>query len=409
MKKQVKAIKIFYCYGVKDDAFLITLEKHLKPLKSPLQIITWWEGKIPGGADRQQEIDKQLRESDIILLLVSPDFLASDHCVMIRQQVLERRKTDKGFSVVPVILRPVGLDDNGAFDGLQQLPKNKLPVSKWRDKDEAWSEVRRGIVEVVEELRSQPQQLSDVRDGFMFTGFYPADGYRWDHDLRPAPGLVKPGSIPDAPWLVSAAVGIPELSQRYSVFRDKMVLRDFARLSPTAEAIQQFANHHGHLGDLMPIYYPDKAGQPDGILWAGESLQFWLGEIEEMSILVTLWEMVQDRQIEALKEHIIWKLDPPGVLFVRESRGGWGGAVIASDKILPGLFYQWNWGEVIRPALSYLCTQINKRLEGHVNPTLFPSQKVGQKAEMYMVPDSLRAALYLLLLMEVKEYSVEPE
>jgi TIR domain len=409
MEKQVKTIKIFYCYDVEDEAFLTTLEKHLKRLKNPLQIITWWEGRIPGGAHRQREIDKQLRESDVVLLLVSPDFLASDHCVMIQQQVLERRKTDKSFSVVPIILRPVELDDNGTFDGLQQLPKNKLPISRWEDEDEAWLGVQRGVVEVVDELRSQPQQPSDVRDGFLFIGFYPADGYRWDYDLRPAPGLVELGNMPDAPWLVSEAVGTRELSQRYSIFKDKTVLRDFATLSPTAKAIQQFANYHGHLGDLTPIYYPNKVGQPDSILWAGESLQFWFDEIEEMNILVTLWQMIQDKQIEVLKEHIIWKLDPLGVLFIWESRGRARGAVIASDKMSPELFYQWSWEEVVRPALSYLCIQINKRLKGHVNPTLFPSQKVGQKAEMYMIPDSLLSALYLLLLMEVREHSIEPE
>src|SRR5258708_4041963 len=158
MDKQVRTIKIFYCYDSEDETFLTALEKHLKPLKNPLQIITWWEGKIPGGADWQQEIDKQLGESDIVLLLMSPDFLASDHCAMIRRQVLERRKTDKGFSVVPVILRPVGLDGNGTFDGLQQLPRNGLPISRWEDEDEAWLEVRKGIVEVVDELRFQPQQ-----------------------------------------------------------------------------------------------------------------------------------------------------------------------------------------------------------------------------------------------------------
>ena len=239
----------------------------------------------------------------------------------------------------------------------------------------------------------------------MFIGLYSTNGYRWDHDLRPAPGLVKQENIPDAPWLVSQAIGILELSQRYSIFEEKNVLRDFAKLSPTAEAIKQFADSHGHLAgaDLIPLYYPHKVGQPDSILWAGESLQFWLEEIEEMSILVTLWEMIQNRQIEALKEHIIWKLDPVGVLFVWKSHSRKKGTVITSKQISPELFNQWKWGEVIRPALHYLCTQINARLKGHINPTLFLSPKM----EMYLAPDSLRSALYILLSMEVREHPIE--
>ena len=257
-------------------------------------------------------------------------------------------------------------------------------------------------------LLTEPQQQSDVREGFMFIGQYPTTGFRWDNDLRPAPSLVKQENIPDAPWLVSQAVGIFELGQRYSIFDEKNVLRDFAKLSPTAEAIQQFANRHGYLADeddLVPLYYPD--GKPDHNLWVGESLQFWTKEIREMNMLVTLWEMIKDKQIEALREHIIWKLDSMGVFFIWQYPGISLSkmAVIASEKIAPELFYQWKWGEVIRPALHYLCAEINAQTRGHINPTLFPPRMM----EMYMVPDSFRSALYVLISMEVREHSVEAE
>ena len=408
MEKQVEVVNLFYCYdrvNRKDKAFLADLEKHLIPLKGPLKITTWWEDMILGGADWKHEINKQLEESNIILLLVSPDFLASSHCRMIQQQAMELRKANKIFDVIPLLIRPVDLEHETIRE-LQSLPKNGLSISECKDKDKAWLEVRREIVEVVDKFRSQPQQLSDVREGFMFIGLYPINGYRWDTDLRPAPGLVKKENMPDAPWLVSEAVGRPEISQRYSIFREKKVLRDFAKLFPTLEAIKQFADSYGHLGNLVPLYYPDKVGQPDSILWSGEALQFWLNEIGEMNILVTLWEMIQNRQIEALREHIIWKLDPTSVLFVWRSSSGTirRGTVIASEKISPALFYQLERGEVIKPALYFLCNEIHKRLEGHVNPTFFLAQQ-----KTYMIPDSLLSALYILLLMEVQEHSVEPE
>ena len=127
-------------------------------------------------------------------------------------------------------------------------------------------EIKKGIVEVVEEFRTQPQQPSDVKDGFMFIGLYPTYGFHWDTYLRPAPGLVKQKNIPDEPWLVSEAVGKPELSRRYTIFREKTVLHDFAKLPPTTDAIKQFADSHGHLGELVPLIYPDKVGQPESIL-----------------------------------------------------------------------------------------------------------------------------------------------
>ncbi len=399
-----KRAKIFYCYEPKDEAFLVDLETRLKPLERSGQIDTWGEHNTRAGANREHEIEKHLRESDIVLLLVSPDFLASDHCQMIQQQAIELHEAKKNYSVIPIILRPVEWKHD-PISKLKSLPQNEVPISRWKNKDEALLDVGVGIKEVVDTLLSEPQKQFGMRKGFMFIGHYPADGYRWDNDLRPAPGLVKQESMPDAPWLVSQAVGILEIHQRYSIFEEKNVLRDFTELSPTAEAIKKFADRHGHLGPLVPLYYPDKVGLPDSILWRGEALQYWLEEIEEMNFLVTLWEMIQNRQIETLKEHIIWTLDSIGVHFIWKGCYGERIALIASKEISPELLYQWGWGEVIRPALHYLCTMINTRLEGHINPTLFPSRK----DEIYLIPDCLRSALYMLLLMEVRDHSIEPE
>jgi hypothetical protein len=120
---------------------------------------------------------------------------------------------------------------------------------------------------------------------------------------------------------------------------------------------------------------------------------------------VTLWEMIQNRQMETLKEHIIWTLESRGVHFIWKGQYGERVAQITWKEKSPELLYQWGWGEVIRPALHYLCTMINERLKGHINPTLHPSRK----GEMYFIPDCLLSALYLLLMMEVKDSSIEPE
>jgi hypothetical protein len=194
---------------------------------------------------------------------------------MIQQQAIELHEAKKTYSVIPIILRPVDWKQD-PISKLKSLPQNERPVSKWKNKDEALLDVVLGIKEVVVTLLSEPQKQSGTREGVMFTGHYPANGYRWDNDLRPAPGLVKQESMPDAPWLVSQAIGILEIHQRYSIFEEKNVLRDFAALSPTAEVIKQFADRYGHLGSLEPLYYPEKVGQPDSILWKGEALQYWL-------------------------------------------------------------------------------------------------------------------------------------
>ncbi len=409
MTKRAKRVTIFYCYHPIDKLFRDDLAISLTLLKRSGQVDTWSEDQILGGADLEHEIEQHLRESDIVLLLMSPEFLASDHCQIIKKQAVELREANKISSVIPILLRPsIWEQDTIGKLNIQPLPKDRRPISMWENRDEAFKHMAEEIKKVVESLLNQPQQ-SDVREGFRFIGHYPTNGYRWDSDLRPAPGLVNLRNMPDAPWLVSQAVGILELNQGYSIFDKRNTVRDFTKLSPTAEAIKQFADNHGHLAndDLVPLYYPEKVGRPDSILWAGESLQFWLEEIEEMNILVTLWDLIQKRQIEALQEHIIWRKDPLGVLFTWKGRYGSRGTVIGSEKLLlPGeLFYQWKWGEVVRPALHYLCSKIETQLNGHVNvtPTIFPDGKI----EIEMVPDSLRAALYVLLLMEVRERPIE--
>ncbi|WP_220209228.1 toll/interleukin-1 receptor domain-containing protein [Reticulibacter mediterranei] len=400
MEKHVETIHIFYCYDDKDKVFVDDLEKHLVPLKQSLNIHTWWEALIRGGADRKQELNKQLEQANIVLLLVSPDFLASAHCDEIWQQTLKLQKENKIFALIPIRIRPVELEYVEGMSGLQALPKYGSSISGARNKDKIWLDVRRGIVEVIEQFRSQPQQLEDVREGFLFLGFAPLNGYRWDYDLRLAPGFVMSTDLPEAPWLVSEAIGREEISRRYSLFREENVLRKFANLPQTTDAIKQFADQYGELGTSVFLYYPG----PASILWSGEALQFWVNEISEMHLLVTVWEMIQSGQIEKLTEHILWKLDTKCVAFVwKYPNGAQKSKVIAaSENIRPSLFYQFEWGEVIKPALYYLSNEVEEKLKGHVNPTLSLAQR-----KLYMVPDSLLSALYVLLLLEVHAYEIE--
>jgi hypothetical protein len=216
--KQVTSKQAHLMWG---RAFLVDLETRLKPLERSGQIDAWSEHQIRAGANRKREIERHLRESDIILLLVSPDFLASDHCQMIQQQAIELHEAKKTYSVIPIILRPVDWKQD-PISKLKSLPQNEIPVSKWKNKDEALLDVVLGIKEVVVTLLSEPQKQSGTREGVMFTGHYPANGYRWDNDLRPAPGLVKQESMPDAPWLVSQAIGILEIIRGIPFLRRKM-------------------------------------------------------------------------------------------------------------------------------------------------------------------------------------------
>ena len=94
-----------------------------------------------------------MTRADIILLLVSADFIASDYCYETEMQKALARHAKGVAKVVPVILR--ACDWSGApFAKLEALPKNAKPVTSWQNQDEAWNDVAQGIRRVAEAVRA---------------------------------------------------------------------------------------------------------------------------------------------------------------------------------------------------------------------------------------------------------------
>src|SRR5256714_10516842 len=146
-----KPIEIFYSYAHEDEPWRIELEKHLALLRRLEVISNWHDRDISAGAEWGREIDKHLNTAQIILLLISPDFMASDYCYSIEmKQAIERHERGEA-KVIPIILRPVYWQ-GAPFSKLQTLPTNAKPVasSKWRNWDEAFFDVAESIRKVVE-------------------------------------------------------------------------------------------------------------------------------------------------------------------------------------------------------------------------------------------------------------------
>src|SRR5437588_12158084 len=76
----LKPLTLFYSYAHKDEAFREKLEEQLKVLARRGLITGWHDRKIVAGDDWKDQIDNNLDSADIILLLISPSFLASDYC-----------------------------------------------------------------------------------------------------------------------------------------------------------------------------------------------------------------------------------------------------------------------------------------------------------------------------------------
>src|SRR5216683_4962209 len=114
------ALEVFISYSHQDKDLRGELEKHLASLKRQQLIISWYDGDIIPGTEWQQEIVQHLNSAQIILLLVSADFMDSDFCYSIEmEQAIARHDADRA-RVIPIILRPT--DWKGApFEKLQVL------------------------------------------------------------------------------------------------------------------------------------------------------------------------------------------------------------------------------------------------------------------------------------------------
>ncbi|AUB39857.1 GTPase SAR1 family domain [Nostoc flagelliforme CCNUN1] len=154
------AVKVFFSYSHKDEALRDELATHLSMMKRQGVIEAWHDREITAGSEWANAIDDNLELADIILLLVSANFLASDYCYDKEMaRAMERHETREA-RVIPIILKPS--DWNGApFGKLQALPKNAKPVTTWPDQDEAFLNVAQGIRRVVEEMaKSKPSSSS---------------------------------------------------------------------------------------------------------------------------------------------------------------------------------------------------------------------------------------------------------
>lgn len=149
---RTRGIRVFISYSHRDESFRKELETHLKILQQRGLIDVWSDRDIDAGDDWRQRIDDNLERADIVMLLVSADFNASDYCrEMEMKRALEREKNGQAV-VVPVIVRDANLND-APFAHLQYLPEGGKAVALWGEqKDSAWRNVSEGIEKVAKQL-----------------------------------------------------------------------------------------------------------------------------------------------------------------------------------------------------------------------------------------------------------------
>jgi AAA-like domain/TIR domain len=146
-------LNVFISYSHKDDDLREELVVHLANLQHQGKILAWTDRGIEAGTEWDAEIKHQLETASVILLLISPPFMASKYCYDLEMQRAVQRHHEGTTRVIPIILRPVDWKDS-PFSKLQVLPKDAKPVTQWGDRDSAFLNVVEGIRGAVESLQA---------------------------------------------------------------------------------------------------------------------------------------------------------------------------------------------------------------------------------------------------------------
>ena len=163
MMEHPEPVEIFYSYAHEDEKWRVLLEKWLVSLRREGTISVWHDRKITAGKEWSGEINIHLEKAQIILLLISQDFINSDYINDVEMDVALKRHETGQARVIPIMLRPIfPALKNTRFSKLQALPREGKPVTEWptpgRNYDKPFQNIAEGISEAVNELFSRQAQ-----------------------------------------------------------------------------------------------------------------------------------------------------------------------------------------------------------------------------------------------------------
>jgi hypothetical protein len=155
------SIEVFFSYSREDEPLRNKLENHLSELWRR-GVLSWHDRKIGAGTEWAGRIDEHLDSAQIILLLISSDFLASSYCHVEMKRALERHERREA-RVIPILLRPVAHWEKAPFHRLQVLPANGIPVTSFENPEEAYAAIAEAVIDAVDDLLGDEESRGPAR------------------------------------------------------------------------------------------------------------------------------------------------------------------------------------------------------------------------------------------------------
>lgn len=144
-------VEIFFSYAHEDEKLMDMVRLQLVVQERLGAIVKWHDRMIPAGNEWRTKIDERINRAHVILLFMSPDFIASRYCYEIEGDIALRRHREGTAKVIPVVLRACDWTIT-PFGELQGLPQDGKPITQWSDKDQVSLDVARGIMDSIREL-----------------------------------------------------------------------------------------------------------------------------------------------------------------------------------------------------------------------------------------------------------------
>jgi hypothetical protein len=220
-------IQVFISYSRHDDKLRKRFIKHLASLELQGVITTWHDHEIVPGDNWRRETDKHLNTAEVILLLVSENFLASRYAYGVEFKRAKERHERREARVIPVILRSCNWQDTPLGE-LQALPEGGKPVKDWKTIDTGFANVAEGLKKAIKELPSPATSITftypGFPDNFNLEDFKQVLREYFGVDLRKLTISVRAGSVK-----VVIDGDAEELARIVEALRDPAFRRKFAR------------------------------------------------------------------------------------------------------------------------------------------------------------------------------------
>ncbi len=158
----MQPIQVFFSFAPQDKIAVDKLEDHLSILKHDGLIEIWHAGKITAGANRERERFIQLQRADIVLLIVSPNYMASHDCYEVAAHDAIQMANAGIVHLAWIPFRRV-MHGGAVFSGYPNLLKDGKFIFDWPDKDKPLHEICQEIDALVSQAFSDRQKREENR------------------------------------------------------------------------------------------------------------------------------------------------------------------------------------------------------------------------------------------------------